>query len=75
MKMDDLLIFIMLDEHKKMYRNVSGKKLGTHSQDCTLYKFLQPLLCVLQLRKSYKVHIFTIVEVTAVHISHYFKVK
>ena len=46
----------------------------THSQDCTLYKILQLLLCVIQ-EKVIKVHIFLIVEVTAVHDSHYFKVK
>lgn len=47
------------------------KKLGTHSQDWTLYKFLQLLLCVLQ----EKVHIFIIVEVTAVHVSHLLQSK
>ena len=52
----------------------TGKKRGVHSQDYTLYKFLQLLLCVLQ-EEFIKVYIF-ILEVTAVHVSHYnFKEK
>ena len=43
-------------------------------QNCTLYKILQLLLCVIQ-EKVIKVYIFLIVEVTAVHDSHFFKVK
>ena len=58
----------------RVYGDLRGKKLGTHSQDCTLYKIFQLLLCVIQ-EKVIKVHIFLIVEVTAVHDSHYFKVK
>ena len=53
---------------------LTGRKLGTHSQDCTLFKIVQLLLCVIQ-EKVIKVHIFIIAEVTAVHVSHYFKVK
>ena len=56
------------------YGYLTEKKLGTHSQDCTLYKILQLLLCVIQ-EKDIKVYIFLIAEVTAVHDSHYFKVK
>ena len=56
------------------YGYLTGEKLSTHSQDCTLYKILQLLLCVIQ-ENVIKVHIFVIVDVTAVHDSHYFKVK
>ena len=56
------------------YGYLTGKKLGAHTQDYTLYKFLQLLLSVLQ-EKVIKVGIFIILEVTAVHVSHYFKVK
>ena len=53
------------------YGYLTGKKVGTHSQDCTLYKFLLLLLCVLQ----EKVHVFIIVEVTTVHVSHLLQSK
>ena len=43
-------------------------------QNCTIYKILQLLLCVIQ-ENVIKVHIFLIVEVTAVHDSHFLKVK
>lgn len=49
--------------------------VGAHSQDYTLYKFLQMLLCVLQ-EKFIKLYVFIILEVTAVDVSHYnFKEK